>query len=157
MQLKTQCYMLAHALFVINFYNLIKQAALLLTSYGTLPPKKGYALILWRDPLTNTWNGPDPAIIWGRGSVCVFDTKEIAGRWFPERLVKQKTKKMSPGSQQTLRFPLEFLSQNTKNKETKKITHSKEDTQGKNSLRWEHWETSITREHRIMDYPRKRL
>jgi hypothetical protein len=35
-----------------------------------------YAMVKWQDPLTNTWNGPDPILIWGRGSVCVFTQKE---------------------------------------------------------------------------------
>lgn len=131
MQLKTQCYMLAHALFVINFYNLIKQAALLLTSYGTLPPKKGYALILWRDPLTNTWNGPDPAIIWGRGSVCVFDTKEIAGRWFPERLVKQKTKKCLQGHNKPWDFPLSSFHRTQRTRRPRRSLTPKRTLKGK--------------------------
>ena len=35
-----------------------------------------YAMVKWWDPLTNMWNGPDPVLIWGRGSVCVFSHKE---------------------------------------------------------------------------------
>ena len=35
------------------------------------------------------WNGPDPVLIWGRGSVCVFSQKEDGARWLPERLVRQ--------------------------------------------------------------------
>jgi hypothetical protein len=30
----------------------------------------------WQEPLTNVWNDPDPVLIWGRGSVCVFSQKE---------------------------------------------------------------------------------
>ena len=35
------------------------------------------------------WNGPDPVLIWGRGSVCVFSQKEDGAQWLPERLVHQ--------------------------------------------------------------------
>jgi hypothetical protein len=48
-----------------------------------------YAMVKWRDPLTNTWNGPDPVLIWGRGSVCVLSQKEDGTRWLPERLGRQ--------------------------------------------------------------------
>jgi hypothetical protein len=56
-----------------------------------------YAMVKWRDSLTNTWNGPDSVLIWGRGSVCVFfffffffsSQKEDGARWLPERLVHQ--------------------------------------------------------------------
>lgn len=46
-------------------------------------------MVKWRDPLTNTWNGPDYVLIWGRGSVCVFSQKEDRAQWVPERLVHQ--------------------------------------------------------------------
>ena len=48
-----------------------------------------YAMVKWQDPLTNMWNGPDPVLIWGRGSVCVFSQKEDRAQWLPERLVHQ--------------------------------------------------------------------
>ena len=48
-----------------------------------------YTMVKWWDPLTNTWNGPDPVLIWGRGSVCVFSQKEDRGRCLSERLVHQ--------------------------------------------------------------------
>jgi hypothetical protein len=48
-----------------------------------------YGMFKWRDPLTNTWNGPDPVLIWGRGSVCVFSQKEDGAQLLPERLVHQ--------------------------------------------------------------------
>jgi hypothetical protein len=28
-----------------------------------------YAMVKWRDPLTNTGSGPNPVLIWGQGSV----------------------------------------------------------------------------------------
>ena len=48
-----------------------------------------YAMVKWRDLLTNVWNSPDPVLIWGTGSVCVFSQKEEGVRWLPERLVHQ--------------------------------------------------------------------
>jgi hypothetical protein len=46
-------------------------------------------MVNWRDPLTNAWNGPDPVLIWGRCSDCVYSQKEDEARWLPERLVCQ--------------------------------------------------------------------
>ena len=47
-------------------------------------------MVLWRDPLTvNQWKGPDPVLIWGRGSACIYDQKNSEPRWLPERLVTQ--------------------------------------------------------------------
>jgi hypothetical protein len=43
-------------------------------------------MVKWRDPLTNEWKCPDPVLIWGRDSVCVFSQKEDRARWLPERL-----------------------------------------------------------------------
>jgi transposase InsO family protein len=48
-----------------------------------------YAMVKWRDPLTNMWNGLDPILIWERGSVYVFSQKEDGAWWLPERLVRQ--------------------------------------------------------------------
>lgn len=28
--------------------------------------------IMWKDVLMGTWKGPDPVLIWGQGSVCIF-------------------------------------------------------------------------------------
>ena len=46
-------------------------------------------MVKWQDPLTNMWNGPDPVLIWGICSVCVFSQKEDGARWLLERLVRQ--------------------------------------------------------------------
>jgi hypothetical protein len=46
-------------------------------------------MVNWQDPLTNTWNSPDPGLIRGQGSVCVFSQEENGARWLPERLVHQ--------------------------------------------------------------------
>ena len=48
-----------------------------------------YASVKWKDPLTSEWKGPDPVLIWGRGSVCVFSRAEDGVGWLPERLISQ--------------------------------------------------------------------
>jgi hypothetical protein len=57
---------------------------------------------MWRDPLTNKWKGPDPVLIWGRGSACVLDQEQAAPRWLPERLVKQVNDSIKPGEKDPL-------------------------------------------------------
>jgi hypothetical protein len=42
----------------------------------------------WKDPLTGQWKGPDPILIWGRGSACIYCKEKAGPRWLPERLVK---------------------------------------------------------------------
>ena len=37
--------------------------------------KNQFAEVLWKDPLTFKWYGPDPVLIWGRGHACVYDTQ----------------------------------------------------------------------------------
>ena len=46
-------------------------------------------MVKWQDPLTNTWNGPDSVLIWGKSSVCIFSQKEDGALWLPGRLVCQ--------------------------------------------------------------------
>lgn len=79
----------AHALFILNFLTLDKNEKSAADRHWHPTTSNNYASALWRDPLTNEWSGPDPVLIWGRGSVCIFDTKAQAARWLPERLVKQ--------------------------------------------------------------------
>ena len=45
--------------------------------------------------------GPDPVLIWGRGSVCVFSREKDRARWLPDKLIRQmstdsKSSKVSP-------------------------------------------------------------
>lgn len=80
---------IAHALFVLNFLNLDNNGKSAADRLWHPATADNYAMVLWRDPLTNQWSGPDPVLIWGRGSVCIFDTKTQAARWLPERLIKQ--------------------------------------------------------------------
>jgi transposase InsO family protein len=64
---------LNHALFALNFLTLDNGGHLAADrhwhpSFNSVRPP-----IMWRDPLTNKWKGPDPVLIWGRGSACVLD------------------------------------------------------------------------------------
>ena len=59
-------------LFILNFSMLDqtgKSAADRHGSDAAAPPKP---LVLWKDILTGKCNGPDPVLVWSRGSVCVF-------------------------------------------------------------------------------------
>ena len=51
--------------------------------------QKHFSMVKWKDPLDGSWHGPDPVLIWGRGSVCIFFQKAYAARWLPEHLVCQ--------------------------------------------------------------------
>ncbi|BBG56792.1 pol protein [Simian retrovirus 5] len=80
---------LNHALFILNFLNLDDQNKSAADRFWHRDPKKQFAMVKWKDPLDNTWHGPDPVLIWGRGSVCVYSQTHEAARWLPERLVRQ--------------------------------------------------------------------
>ncbi|ADC33201.1 pol protein, partial [Simian retrovirus 4] len=80
---------LNHALFILNFLNLDDQGKSAADRFWHSDPKKQLAMVKWKDPLDNSWNGPDPVLIWGRGSVCVYSQAHDAARWLPERLVRQ--------------------------------------------------------------------
>lgn len=81
--------LLNHALFVINFLTLDKDGKSAADRLWHPQTSQNYAQVLWKDPLTSRWQGPDPVLIWGRGSACVYDTRAGNARWLPERLVKQ--------------------------------------------------------------------
>ena len=48
----------------------------------------GHPQAMWKDILTGSWKGPDPVLIWGRASVCVFPQDQQQPIWVPERLVR---------------------------------------------------------------------
>lgn len=73
-----------HALFVLNFLTLDNNHRSAADRLWHPETHKGFATVLWKDSLTSKWNGPDPVLIWGRGSVCVYDSQEDAPRWLPE-------------------------------------------------------------------------
>lgn len=80
--------LLNHALFVLNFltYDVTERSAA--DRLWHPATADNYAQVMWRDPLSNTWQGPDPVLIWGKGHACVYDSKAQNARWLPERLIK---------------------------------------------------------------------
>jgi hypothetical protein len=80
---------LAFALFVLNFLQTDVKGQSAADRHWHPVTSSSYAMVKWRDPLTNKWKGPDLVLIWGRGSVCVFSQKEDGAQWLPERLVCQ--------------------------------------------------------------------
>lgn len=90
---KENCKMLlSHALFVLNFLTLDASGRSAAERLWYPSTQTDYAQVLWKNPLTGKWNGPDPVIIWGKGSVCICNLKEGGARWLPERLVKPHNK-----------------------------------------------------------------
>lgn len=80
---------LNHALFVLNFLTLDNNNHSAADRHWHPSPDTAPPMVMWRDPLTSSWHGPDPVLIWGRGSACILDQKQSAPRWLPERLIKQ--------------------------------------------------------------------
>lgn len=79
---------LAHALFVLSFLTLDEQGRSAADRHWHPETRQGYAKALWKDPITGAWNGPDPVLIWGKGSACIYNSKENGACWLPARLVK---------------------------------------------------------------------
>jgi hypothetical protein len=77
---------LAFVLFVLNILQTEAKGQSAVDHHWHPVTSRSYAMVKWRDPLTDTWNVPDPVLIWERGSVCVFHDR---ARWLPERLVRQ--------------------------------------------------------------------
>ena len=78
---------LAIALFTLNF--------LTEDAYGKVaadrhvnPEMSPKGTVMWKDVLTGEWNGPDPVLVWARGSVCVFPQDQRQPLWVPERLTR---------------------------------------------------------------------
>ena len=68
---------LSLALFTLNFLQLDKEGRSAAERHAnTSPSKLGYAK--WKDVLTGSWNGPDPVLAWGRGSVYVSTESQKA-------------------------------------------------------------------------------
>jgi hypothetical protein len=80
---------LVFALFVLNFLQTDIKDQSAVDRHWHPVTSNSYALVKWKDPLTNEWKGPDLVLIWGRGSVCVFSGEEDGARWLPERLIHQ--------------------------------------------------------------------
>ena len=47
----------------------------------------GCLMLNGRNLADGTWYGPDPVLVWGRGTVCVFPQDADNPIWVPERLV----------------------------------------------------------------------
>ena len=45
-------------------------------------------LVMWKDLLTGTWEGPDVLITSGRGYACVFPQTAETPIWIPDRLIR---------------------------------------------------------------------
>ncbi|KAL6081748.1 hypothetical protein STEG23_016830 [Scotinomys teguina] len=60
-------------------------------------------MVKWKDILTGIWNGPDPVLVWARGSVCVFPQDRQDPIWVPERLVQDA------GNIRDAKLPLDIL------------------------------------------------
>jgi transposase InsO family protein len=67
---------LAFVLFVLNFLQTDVKGQSAADRHWHPVTSSSYGMVKWWDLLTNIWNGPDPVLIWGRGSVCVFSQKE---------------------------------------------------------------------------------
>ena len=52
-------------------------------------------MVMWKDVLTGCWKGPDPVLVWERGSVCVFPQDHRQQLWVPERLTRAIQNKQS--------------------------------------------------------------
>ena len=81
---------LSVALFILNFLNLDSEGRSA-ADHHSEPNKKHLPQVLWKDILSGQWKGPDPVLIWTRGSVCVFPQDAQSPIWVPERLVKAST------------------------------------------------------------------
>lgn len=75
---------LHHALFILNFLSLDSTGQSAAQRFWHANTQKQFAQVKWKDPLTNSWHGPDPVLIWGRGSVCVYSKDMSSARWLPE-------------------------------------------------------------------------
>ena len=79
---------LNHALFVLNFLSLDNEGRSAADCLWHPKSQDSHALVQWKDALTGQCKGPDPILIWGRGSACIYDKENAGLRWLPERLVK---------------------------------------------------------------------
>uniref|UniRef100_A0A8I3WZI5 RNA-directed DNA polymerase n=1 Tax=Callithrix jacchus TaxID=9483 RepID=A0A8I3WZI5_CALJA len=89
--------LIAHSLFILNFLTLDKNGHSAAERHWQLETQMKFASMMWKDPMTGSWHGPDPVLIWGRGSVCVYAKEADSARWLPERLVKQIDSKGTSG------------------------------------------------------------
>jgi hypothetical protein len=76
---------LAFVLFLLNFLQTDVKGQSPADRHWHPVTSSSYAMVKWWDILTNEWNGPDPILICGRGSVCFSQKEDGAGclkDWF---------------------------------------------------------------------------
>lgn len=82
-------HMLSHALFVINHLNLDEKGfSHAWKHWDRESLKTPLPLVMWKDLLTGSWQGPDVLITSGRGYACVFPQDADSPVWIPNKLVK---------------------------------------------------------------------
>jgi hypothetical protein len=74
-----------HTLFVLNFLNVDKQGQSAAERFWG-PSKQIHPLVMWKDPLTNQWMGPNPVLMWGRGFLCIFPRDADSPSWIPKKI-----------------------------------------------------------------------
>jgi hypothetical protein len=79
---------LNHVFFVLNFLSLENEGRSAADCLWHPKSQDSHALVCWRDTLAGQWKGPDPVLIWGRESDCIYDKKNAGPRWLPEMLLK---------------------------------------------------------------------
>lgn len=84
-----------HALFVLNFLSLDLEGRSVADRLWHPRSQDSHAFVQWKDPLTGQWKGPDPVLIWGRGSACRCDKENAGPGWLPERLIRTVNPPMS--------------------------------------------------------------
>ena len=75
-------------LLYFKFFNLDKEGHTA-SEHHWNPSRTEKPLVMWKDVLLNKWKGPDPVLIWGRGSVCVFPQDKEVWQWILEQLIRQ--------------------------------------------------------------------
>lgn len=78
---------LAIALFTLNFLNEDKHGRVAAKRHVD-PDVSPKGMVLWKDVLTGCWKGPDPVLVWARGSVCVFPQDYLQPLRVPGRLTR---------------------------------------------------------------------
>lgn len=78
---------MAIALFTLNFLNEDTQGRSAADRHAD-PDSSSKGTVMWKDILTGCWNGPDPVLVWARGSVCVFPQDQQQPIWVPEQLTR---------------------------------------------------------------------
>uniref|UniRef100_A0A8I3W4Z0 Uncharacterized protein n=1 Tax=Callithrix jacchus TaxID=9483 RepID=A0A8I3W4Z0_CALJA len=76
--------LMAHSLFILNFLTLDKNGHSAAERHWQSETQTKFTSVIWKDPMTGSWHGPDPVLIWGRGSVCVYAKEADSARWLPE-------------------------------------------------------------------------